>query len=113
MPKNDLVTVHNFTVQAVLRMAMAAWIFQGNPNTFDVDRYLDQCNSSVLWLVRQHAKDIAVGDIVFLWRSEGDGKQPGGVIAELEVVEPVRVQPDDPESLKFWKGESGVATGAK
>jgi len=90
---------------------MAAWIFQGNPDTFDVDGYLEQCNSSVLWLVRQHAKDITVGDTVFLWRSEGDGKQPGGVIAELEVVEPVRVQADDPASLKFWKGESGTATG--
>jgi len=41
---------------------MATWIFQGNPNTFDVDGYLEQCNSSVLWLVRQHAKEIAVGD---------------------------------------------------
>ena len=42
-----------------------------------------------------------------------DGKQPGGVIAELAVVEPVRTQPDDPESLKFWKGDSGAATGAE
>jgi len=88
---------------------MAAWIFQGNPNTFDVDGYLEQCNSSVLWLVRQHGKEIAVGDTVFLWRSEGDGKQPGGIIAELVVVEPVVAQTDDPESRPFWRGESGAA----
>jgi predicted HNH restriction endonuclease len=81
---------------------MAAWIFQGNPKTFDIDGYLEQCTSSILWLVRQQAKAIAVGDVVFLWRAEGDGKIPGGVIAELEVVEPVRSQLDDPESVKFW-----------
>jgi hypothetical protein len=56
---------------------MATWIFQGKPNTFDIDGYLEQCDSSVTWSVRQHAKDIAVGDTVFLWRSEGDGKQRG------------------------------------
>lgn len=92
---------------------MAMWIFQGNPHTFDVDGYLEQCDSTITWLVRQHAKDIGVGDTVFLWRSEGDGKQPGGVIAELEVIEPVRVQPDDPASLVFWKGETGAAAGAE
>ena len=88
---------------------MATWIFQGNPNIFDVDGYLEQCDSFITWLVRQHAKDIVVGDTVFLWRSEGDGKQPGGVIAELEVIEPVRLQRDDPASLPFWKSEAGRA----
>jgi hypothetical protein len=92
---------------------MATWIFQCNPDKFDIDGYLEQCDSSVMWLVRQHVKEIAVGDTVFLWRSEGDGKIPGGIIAELQVVEPVRVQLDDPESLPFWKGEAGAAIGAE
>ena len=92
---------------------MATWIFQGNPKTFDIDGYLEQCDSSVTWLVRQHANNIGVGDTVFLWRSEGDGKLPGGIVAELQVVEPVRVQADDPASVPFWRSKAGAAVGAE
>ena len=50
---------------------MAAWLFQGNPDRFDVDAYL-RADRHVYWTVARHENDIAVGDRVFLWR-DGEG----------------------------------------
>jgi hypothetical protein len=88
---------------ADIRRRTTTWIFQGNPNTFDIDSYLRDGNGDVVWLVKQHAREISVGDTVFLWRSEGNRQLPGGVIAELRVIEPVSVQTDDPASLRYWR----------
>lgn len=88
---------------ADIQRRTTTWIFQGNPNTFDIDLYLREGNGEVVWLVKKHATEITVGDTVFLWRSEGNRELPGGIVAELRVIEPVSVQTDDPASLRYWK----------
>ncbi|QGQ94157.1 EVE domain-containing protein [Paenibacillus psychroresistens] len=60
---------------------MSNWIFQGNPKHFDIDTYLHE-NVLLQWDVRQkHFKDeMQINDPVFIWRSDGDQKNSGGVI---------------------------------
>ncbi|WP_437613347.1 EVE domain-containing protein [Sorangium sp. So ce834] len=83
---------------------MATWIFQGNPRTFDVDGYL-RAAPVIVWLVRQRhfAARIATGDRVFIWRSQGEGKDPAGIVAAGYVLEPPRVQPSDAAGAPFWR----------
>jgi len=56
------------------------WVFQGNPDYFDIDQYV-RTRNPIVWQARQHASEISVGDKVILWRS-GDN---AGAIAECLV----------------------------
>ncbi len=69
---------------------MSAWIFQGNPKRFDIDRYLLQQFRSTRelgWTVPKSAQDqISVGDQAFMWRADGRVPQSGGLIAVGSVI---------------------------
>jgi len=80
-------------------LIMNSWIFQGNPDKFQIDTYVEQ-NERILWGVRQehHAASMDIGDEVFLWRSEGRAGAVAGVVAGARVVEAPRVQLNDPAS---------------
>lgn len=60
-----------------------AWIFQGNPNRFDVDDYLSRYTQLIYWRTNRYVKDIAVGDPVYIWRAGIDA----GAVAVGHVVE--------------------------
>jgi 5-methylcytosine-specific restriction endonuclease McrA len=86
---------------------MATWIFQANPDRFDIDGYLSQQSERITWLVNQSQHQILQGDQVFLWRARGSGKYgPPGIIAECRVDSPVQNIPDEPEALPFWRDKS-------
>jgi HNH endonuclease/EVE domain len=88
---------------------MTAWIFQGNPDRFDIDGYLAFAPDRITWLVNQYRKAIHPGDQVFLWRARGRGTAgPAGVVAECLVVSRVMEMEDEPSSIQFWRG-SGEA----
>ena len=53
------------------------WIFQGNPDQFDLDAYLGTSPTQLPWLVTRYAQQIAVGDRVFIWRTKGSGEKDG------------------------------------
>jgi hypothetical protein len=81
------------------------WIFQGRPDQFDVNSYL-QGRREIVWTVRQHKERILVGDRVLIWRS---GAQ-GGVIAECTVVaQPSREILED--AAELWKQPPQSQTG--
>ena len=50
---------------------MQTWIFQSNPDEFDIDAYLASRPAQVAWLVTRYALEIAVGDRVYFWRNKG------------------------------------------
>ena len=77
-----------------------AWIFQCNPDRFDIDGYLKQNTGELSWLVARYAADIKIGDTVYLWRSGDDA----GLVGEAEVAGPVEARPEDLEAISFWKG---------
>jgi hypothetical protein len=58
------------------------WIFQGNPNRFDIDDYLSRY-TYIYWSAPTNQKEFEIGDKAFIWRS---GAQAGlvaiGIIKE-------------------------------
>jgi hypothetical protein len=89
---------------------MRTWVFQANPDAFDVDGYLAMRPAEFPWLVTRYADDIAVGDRVYLWRTQGKHKVDAGVIAEAEVIGPTALRPESPDAVQFWR--AGADEGA-
>ena len=83
---------------------MQHWIFQANPDHFDVDQYIER-QDNILWLVNQsHFRDqINPGDRVYIWRAQGKRfmNKVYGVIAEGTISGPPEVLPDDCPDL--WR----------
>lgn len=92
---------------------MKSWIFQANPDAFDIDGYLAATPGVMTWLVKQNARQIHTGDSVFIWRSKGSGKKPSGVIASAEVISEVSELPEPDEAATFWKGISSLAAAPR
>jgi hypothetical protein len=81
---------------------MKAWIFQGNPATFDIDGYLNASTGIITWRVARYADQMMVGDAIYIWRSQAGEAGNAGVIAEGTIVEPPAVQADDGLAAPFW-----------
>ncbi len=88
---------------------MSSWIFQGNPDTFDIDGYLRILPSRFAWLVTRYADQIAVGDRIFLWRNKGKARTISGIVAEAVVVETVELRPETAEAKPFWRDGAKAA----
>jgi hypothetical protein len=87
---------------------MAAWIFQCDPDRFDIDGFLSTATKPFTWLVTRYKKEIRPGDIVYMWKS---GEQ-SGVVAEAEIIGDVEPRTGDPDSVPFWREASEAATVA-
>ena len=85
---------------------MATWLFQGNPDLFDVDGYLTADSETVSWLVRQYGDQVAIGDTVFIWKSIGATKAISGVVAECRIASLPEVCLPDAASAPYWKDDS-------
>jgi hypothetical protein len=85
---------------------MRTWIFQGNPDIYNIDGYLAARPAELLWLVTRYASEIAVGDRVYLWRNQGTSGAVAGVVAECIVTATPVLRDEDPDSLRFWLVES-------
>ena len=83
---------------------MATWLFQGNPDLFDLDGYL-QAQDVICWMVNQRSseEDLNIGDHVFIWKAAGRQKGESGVVALARVLQPPSVRHEDPAALPFWK----------
>jgi hypothetical protein len=84
---------------------MRTWIFQGNPDRFDIDGYLAARPPELLWLVTRYEADISVGDHVYLWRNQGTSNAVAGVVAEGIITSLPALRAQDPESPKHWRAE--------
>jgi len=80
---------------------MASWLFQGNPDYFDINQYLEQ-NTDILWSVRQHKSEIHAGDDVFIWRAAGSKKSVSGIVAYGRVMDEPLLRLNDEASMKLW-----------
>lgn len=90
---------------------MATWIFQGNPNIFDIDGYLEACSGDFYWQVSRYQESLSIGDKVYIWRSQGKSKDKNrsGIIAEARVAGSVLHTSPDDLTNKFWVSSSGEA----
>lgn len=82
-----------------------AWIFQGNPDRYDLDGALRELDT-IRWRVPQRTSEVLLGDAVVLWRSGEDA----GVVGVGRVVEAPREVAMEPEELRFDRGDAGEPT---
>jgi hypothetical protein len=75
------------------------WIFQCNPDRFDIDGYLATEPSRFVWLVTRYADDLEPGDWVFLYRTG----PTAGIIAEAKIIGAPAQQVDAPDAVPFWR----------
>ena len=80
---------------------MVTWVFQGDPEMFDIDNAIcdERLQSGGLtWLARQHAPKMQKGDIAYLYRT---GKN-NAIIARCTLTsEYMEIEPD-PVVLEYW-----------
>jgi len=80
-----------------------SWIFQGNPERFDVISYLKESGKKE-WSANQNRSDMRVGDDVYFWKS-GDN---AGIYAYGSIIsEPKERDKKDPE-IKFGNWSVGI-----
>jgi len=83
---------------------MNHWIFQANPDKFDVDTYIER-QGEILWSVRQtHFRgEMNPGDRVHIWRAQGKRfrNKNYGVIVEGTISGTPEFLPDDASDL--WR----------
>ena len=86
---------------------MSSWIFQGNPDRFDVDSYIAE-NDEISWSVRQTnlAREMHVGDTVFLWRASGTSHIPAGIIAVCTMLDEPSLREEDTSALRLWRRDA-------
>lgn len=92
------------------------WIFQGNPRVFDIDNYVSN-HQYIWWSLRQEhfRNQVQINDDVYLWRSDGDNRGTGGILAKARVVCLPTEQTDDTSSDNYWhvEDESNSYLGIK
>jgi hypothetical protein len=77
------------------------WIFQGNPNQYDISGALEDIDV-ITWRVMAHKKAIRPGDRVILWVS---GSQ-GGCFALATVISEVYFGEGDPRELAYYRDKT-------
>jgi hypothetical protein len=90
---------------------MQTWIFQIDPDEFDIDAFLASRPIRVSWHVTRYASEIAVGDRVYLWRDEGSNRAIPGIIAEAVVTAPVEMRLEDPAGAQFCRSADEGRSG--
>lgn len=85
---------------------MTEWLFQWNPKSYRVNDFLSRpgiLSTDFLTSINQVSceREIQIGERVYVWRSLGTGRDPGGVVARGVTSGPVRVAQDPmPE---YWR----------
>jgi predicted RNA-binding protein with PUA-like domain len=89
---------------------MSFFIFQSNPESFDINGYLDSAaakGAPIRWLVNQHEEELTIGDYVFLWRSQGKTPGQAGVVGFAKVTSSPAMMDDDPSAPSYWLNDKG------
>jgi hypothetical protein len=83
---------------------MATWIFQDNPEQFDIDGYLAS-TSVILWTVRQphFANRMEPGDRVYFWRAGAGDPKRAGVMASGWIETPPAQMAVDAAALPYQR----------
>ena len=81
---------------------VAAWVFQGTPDRFNVLDYLRSGLERVTWKVVRYGDQLRVGDLVYLWVAAGKKRTVSGIVATAVVDSDVWEGPDHDDSNPFW-----------
>ena len=78
-----------------------AWVFQGNPDRFNLDGYL-AAHSDISWLTPQHRDAMKPGQTVYIWRNAGKSKAVAGIVAVAVVTGVPTIGPAEPHAIGYW-----------
>ena len=88
---------------------MTTWIFQCNPDHYNIDQLLASNTREILFAANQNARKMTPGDTVYLWRSQGKEKAIAGIVAKGKMVaSPIETADDGPDRI-FWKDQSSAS----
>jgi len=85
---------------------MHSWIFQANPEWFDIDGFFATRPSVVTWPVIDQADQMRIGDRVYIWRASAGEKDRAGAVAEAVISSAVTSVASDTIGSEFWLYES-------
>jgi MoxR-like ATPase len=85
--------------------SQTSWIFQANPNFYDVRGALRRLTKQT-WLVSRFRDDMALGDKVYLWESGSEG----GIVGVAE-IEGLPMMASDPDEERPFVKEAGKFEG--
>lgn len=97
---------------------MNTWIFQGNPDKFNIDEYLAK-TKDIYWSVTQpkHQDEIKIGDLVYIWRAKGSNNSISGIVAFGVVNEECKTRDEVKNKLalydELWKESFSEASQIK
>jgi hypothetical protein len=93
----------SYAIQDLAKKHNNIWIFQGNPNVFDIDNYISN-HRYIWWSLRQEhfSETIEINDEVYLWRSDGGKRGTGGILAKAKVVGLPNETTDDDNAKNYW-----------
>jgi len=77
------------------------WMFQANPQRYDILNALADKVDKDTWTVNQHQNEIHSGDIGLIWMS---GKE-GGIYAVVDVISDPEMLVDSEAMTKYWLSE--------
>jgi HNH endonuclease len=95
------------------RRTMRSWIFQGNPDDFDLDAYLATAPIQFPWLVTRYGNEVTAGDRIYIWRTQGEQKGIAGIVAEAEVIVAPALLPESADAIPFWRANTSAAIEAR
>lgn len=98
------------TTDETLPSADKIWIFQANPQRYDIMNALadEEIGTDMHWLVNQHKNEITKGHIGMIWLS---GKE-SGIYAITEIVTDPQLMGEPEAERKYWT-DSADAVGEK
>ena len=85
----------------ILKAISRVWIFQSNPERFDILNALEELDEDA-WGVRRYKTEIKAGDIGLIWMS---GSKDGGIYAISEIITNPDYISEAKEVAKFWHAE--------
>lgn len=91
--------------QMKLSSIRRTWFFQGNPDTFEMDKYLIESSEHIAWRVKKFSSEIQIGDEVYFWRAEGRSKKDAGIVARARVSSDLFKSTPHTEANLYWKND--------
>jgi 5-methylcytosine-specific restriction protein B len=93
-------SIHKITKEVFERLGKpaTAWIFQANPEIYDLRSALQAVKVDT-FLVTRYENEIKTGDRIYLWES-GDN---AGIVGIAEVIENPKSRPGQPEAVPFQR----------
>jgi predicted GIY-YIG superfamily endonuclease len=89
---------------------LTTWIFQCNPDHYDIDGLLASETRDILFSANQRASLMRAGDIVFIWRSQGKRNAVAGIVAKGHLLDTPSARPDVGPDQQFWVDKTRADT---